>query len=536
MKKGIRIALVAVIAAGVALGAYLRFRPTQVDAASSTSTATVSRRSLSSTVSAAGNIQSHQTADLTFGQSGTVKTIKVKVGDKVKAGDVLAQLDTSDLELQLKSAEISLKNAQASLAKTQNPNTEADIANARAQLASAQAVYDKLKAGPTQSELATAQAQVTSAKAAYDAAVKSASTSDSSLEAAAATLEKAGITLQQAQSAYDKISWRGDAGASNEAKTLQTATIDYDTAKAAYEALAATSKTDTASKLASAAASLKSAEANLTSVKNQVSAAELAAAEATLTQAKNNLDTLLAGSDANTLAIAQGSVDSAQIAVDQAKLKLEQAQVIAPFDGTVTAVDVKVGQAASGTAAGIADLDNLQVVVNMSEVDVNKIRTGQNVEITLDAVSDVSLKGTVTQIAPSGTQSSGVVNYPVTVTLDKASDAVKTGMTANLTIFVDERQDVLTVPSRAIKTINKQKMVIALKNGQQVPAPVKTGLTADNLTEIVSGLQEGDTVVLTSASSRTTAENGPGFGAMGAMGGMPMGGGPGAGGPPPGGN
>ncbi|MGE5602474.1 MAG: efflux RND transporter periplasmic adaptor subunit [Nitrososphaerales archaeon] len=530
MKKTVRLILIGLVAVSLAAGAYLYFRPAQVNAVDTTNTATVSRNTLTASVSAAGNIESHQTADLAFGQSGTVKTLNVKVGDTVKAGEMLAELDTTDLELQLKSAEVNLKNAQASLAKTQKPNTEADIANAKAQLTSAQAAYDKLKAGPTTSELATAQAQVTSAKAAYDAAVQSAATSDSSLESAAAALEKASISLQQAQSAYDKISWRGDVGASSEAQALQTATIDYNTAKSAYEALAVTSRTDAASKVASAAAALKSAQANLASVKNSVSAAELAAAEATLTQAQINLDTLLAGSDANTLAIAQGNVDSAQIAVDQARLKQAQAQVVAPFDGTVTAINVKVGQTASGTAFTIADLNSLEVVVSMSEVDVNQVKTGQSAEVTLDAVPDLTLKGTVTAVSPSGTQSSGVVSYPVTVTLDKASDSVKTGMTANLTILTDQADNVLIVPSKAIKTINRQKMVIVLRNGQQVQMPVQTGLTANSMTEITSGLQEGD-VVLVSGTSTTTTSSTVQAGGMGALGAMT-----GAGGPPPGGN
>ena len=177
MKKSVRIIAVALVAAAVAVVAYTQFRPADVAAATTSTTATVTRRTLTSSVSSAGNIQSHQTADLAFGQSGTVKTINVSVGDKVKAGDVLGELDTTDLQLALKSAEVGLKNAQANLAEAQNPNTEADIANAKAQLASAQAAYDKVKAGPTASELATAQAQLASAKAAYDAAVKSAATS-----------------------------------------------------------------------------------------------------------------------------------------------------------------------------------------------------------------------------------------------------------------------------------------------------------------------------------------------------------------------
>lgn len=536
MKKSIRIVAIGVVLAAVVTGGYLHFRPAQVDASTTATTATVSRNSLSSTVSAAGNVQSHQATDLPFGQSGTVKVINVAVGDPVNAGDVLGEIDTTDLELSLKSAEVSLKNAEANLAEAQNPNTDADIANAQAQLASAQAAYDSLKEGATAAELATAQAQVASAKAAYEAAVKSSSTSDSALQSAAATLEKATLTLQQAQAAYDRISWRGNVGMTSEAQALQTATIDYNTAKTAYEALLATSKTDAASQVASALAALKSAEANLASVKNQVSAADLAAAGAALTQAKNNLDSLLAGSDANTLATAQNNVESAQIAVDQAKLKLEQAKVVAPFDGTVTAVDVKVGQTASGTAFTIADLDNLEVVANMSEVDVNLIKAGQNVEVTLDAVSDLTLQGTVTQISPAGTQSSGVVSYPVTVTLANPTKVVKTGMTANLTIVVDKRENVLTVPNRAIKTVNREKVVTVMKDGQQVQVPVETGLAGDSLTEIVSGLEEGDVVVVGSAGTTTGTSSSSSAAAMGDVGAMNAIAGPGAGVPPPGAN
>ncbi len=201
--------------------------------------------------------------------------------------------------LQLRSAQVNLKNAQDQLAQTKNPNTEQDIANARAQLESAQAAYDKVAAGASAAKLASAQAQVASAQAAYDAAVKSAASSDSSLVAASSTYEKARIAVQQAQGEYDKVSWRGDVAASGQAQTLQSATIDYNSAKAAYDALVATSKSDASSKVASAAAALHSAQASLDEIKNQVTTADLKAAQATLTQAKNNLETLLAGPDAN---------------------------------------------------------------------------------------------------------------------------------------------------------------------------------------------------------------------------------------------
>ncbi len=512
-RKFVRIIIIVGVIAAVSVGAYLRFRPQQASAATNVSTATVQRGTLAATVSTAGNVQAHQQADLSFGQSGTVKAINVEVGDRVKAADVLAELDTADLELQLRNAQVSLKIAEAQFAQTKDPNTEQDIANARAKVESAQAAYDKVIAGASQADLASAKAQVASAQAAYDAAVKSAGTSDSSLTSAAATFEKARIALEQAQAEYDKVSWRGDVGASAQAQTLQSATIDYDSAKAAYDALAATSATDAKSKVASAASALRQAQASLDALKNQVTAADLASAQATLTQAQNDLTTLLAGPDANTLDIAQNQVEQAQIALDQAELSLQQARIAAPFDGVVTQVNIKIGQTASSSAIQIADLDHLEIVVNMAEVDVNRVKAGQKAEITLDALPDAALQGTVTQIAPAGVVSSGVVNYPVTVALDlRPAAGVKTGMTASPNIIVEQRDNVLMVPNRAVRTVSKQKVVTVLFEGQQIQTPVQVGLSNDSMTEITSGVMEGDTVVLTITTTSTSSGGGGGFG------------------------
>jgi multidrug efflux pump subunit AcrA (membrane-fusion protein) len=163
----------------------------------------------------------------------------------------------------------------------------------------------------------------------------------------------------------------------------------------------------------------------------------------------------------------------------------------------------------------IADLDNLEIVVNMSEVDINEIEAGQRAEITLDAVADASLAGEVSLIAPAGVQSSGVVNYPVTVALTDPSDSVKTGMTANLNIVVDERTNVLLVPNRAVKTVNKQKTVTVLFEGQQISVPVQVGLSDSTMTEITEGLKEGDVVVVSTTTTKATTSGGMGVGGMG---------------------
>jgi HlyD family secretion protein len=517
MKKVLIPIAILVVVGVLGVGAYLRFGAgrAQNAAASNLSTAAVQRGTLTATISAAGNVTAKQQADLSFGQAGTVNAINVQVGDRVKAGQVLAALDSADLELQLRNAQVNLKNAQDKLAQTKNPSTVQDIASARAKIDATQAAYDKTVAGASQSDLAAARASVASAQAAYNAAVKSAGTSKSQLGASAATLEKAQIALQQAQSAYDKISWRSDAATTSQAATLQSATIDFQQAKANYEALAATTNSDASSRVAQASSSLQQAKANLIKLQTQVTQSDIVSAQATLTQAKNDLDKLLAGPDANSLDIAQNGVEQAQIALDQAKLKLQQAQIVAPFDGVVTLVNIKLGQNAGSNQAAIqlADLDHLEIVVNMSEVDVNRVKDGQSAQITMDALPDALLQGTVTQIAPAGVLSQGVVNYPVTIALTPPIDGVKTGMTASPSIIVDQRDNVLTVPNRAIRTQGRQKFATVLFEGQQMQVPVQTGLASDTATEITSGLKEGDEVVLNATTTtQTRSGGGSGFG------------------------
>ncbi|MCX7669267.1 MAG: HlyD family efflux transporter periplasmic adaptor subunit, partial [Anaerolineae bacterium] len=179
-----------------------------------------------------------------------------------------------------------------------------------------------------------------------------------------------------------------------------------------------------------------------------------------------------------------------------------------PFDGTVTAVNIVVGGAGptSGTAGAIqiADLDNLEIIVNMAEVDVSKIKVGQAAQITLDALPNVTLNGEVTQVSPAGVQTQGVVNYPVTVAVKDPTPEVKTGMTANGTIITDQRENVLMIPNRAVRTVGRQKMATVLFEGNEIQVPIVVGMSGDAYTEVVSGLKEGDVVVVGTTSTAQT--------------------------------
>jgi HlyD family secretion protein len=521
-RRLVTIVVVLALVAGAIVG-YLRFAPTRTAAQTATAnlnTATAQVGTLTATVNTAGNIAPAQQVALNFGQSGTVSKVDVQVGQSVKAGDVLAELDATALNLAVQNAQVSLKNAQDNLAKAKNPNTTQDIANARSAVDAAQANYNKLVAGASSSDIAAAQQAVASAQAAYDAAVKSAGTTGSQLEAAAAAAQKAQVALQQAQAAYDKVATNPNIGMLSQSVTLQQATIDYQSAMAQYQQLQTTSASSANSQVQSAKSQLEQAKANLTKLQNQVTQNDVVAAQATVTQAKNNLDKLLAGSDANTLDLAQNAVDQAQIALKQAQYNLQQAQIVAPFDGVVTAVNITAS--GSGSAGGnsgavqLADLKHLQIVVSMAEVDVAKAKVGQAVQITLDALPNQTFQGKVSQIAPSGTLTQGVVNYPVTITLDNPSAAVMSGMTASANIVTQQKANVLMVPNRAVRTQGRQKVVTVLFEGQQIQTPVQTGMNNDTMTEITGGLQEGDVVLLNgTTTAQTRVGGGGGFGVPG---------------------
>ncbi len=251
------------------------------------------------------------------------------------------------------------------------------------------------------------------------------------------------------------------------------------------------------------------------------------AAQATLDTAKNNLAKELAGPVTATVDLAEVAVEQDKVTVQQDALNLQEAEVVAPFNATVTAINISVGQsdgtaavnvtpgqasAVSGSGAiQVADLNNLQIVVNMAETDIVNVKVGQPVEITLDAVPDVTLNGKVSQIVPAGTVSSGVVSYAVTISLINPPSTVKTGMTADLNVIVQQHANVLLVPNRAVHTTGTTKTVTVLYEGQQIQVPVKTGLSNDTMTEITSGLKQGDVVVLTATTAASTSSNrGPG--------------------------
>jgi RND family efflux transporter MFP subunit len=277
--------------------------------------------------------------------------------------------------------------------------------------------------------------------------------------------------------------------------------------------------------------SVRQAEAALAQLRQGPTDEQVAAAQATLVQAQSSLADLQAGPDTLDIQQAELTVRQAEAKLEQSRLNLAKATLTAPFAGVVTAVNVIVGQTvgASSNPIQLADVNNLQIETQVSELDRVKLKVGQTVNIKLEALTGVTLQGEIVRINPTGTSASGVVNYGVVVKVTRSDPNAAAGMTATLSIVTESKQGVLLVPNRAIQTVNGQKTVTVVRDGTTVLIPVTTGVTDGSKTEISSpDLKEGDEVVSVTASTTTTTsstQTGPGMNPMGILGGGP---------PPPG--
>ena len=419
--------------------------------------ATLSRGSLVATVTATGNIQPEGETRLGFQQTGLVSTVNVKVGDTVKKGDVLARLDTADLELGLAQAQTALAQAQSSLltananySRTVEGPRKADIDAAEAALSSAYANYDKVKKGPQAADYAAAEAAMLNAEA----------------------------SLRSAQSAYDAVFRRNPAGigASSASVQLEQATNNYNSAKAQYDKL---SQGADAAQLSAAYQQIQSAKASLEKVKLPARQFDLDQAEAQRKQA-------------------QAQIDSAQVQVRQAQRRIEQASILAPVNGVVSVVNLRVGEfGATQPVINVVDNSVLRIDVTVDEVDVARVRVGQDVNITLDSLPGLEFKGKVDRIAPTSTIVNGVVSYSVRVVLTNPDPALKIGMTANAAVVLDKRDNALLAPNWAIRRDRASgKSFLTVREGDKTrEVEVQTGLRNDTFSEVVSGATEGMTVI-----------------------------------------
>jgi HlyD family secretion protein len=264
----------------------------------------------------------------------------------------------------------------------------------------------------------------------------------------------------------------------------------------------------------------------------QVDAAQanLDLANATLAQDKVYLAALTGGTvpaDATGTALLQ--LKQAQLVVQTAQENLDELKLTAPFDGTITQSNATVGSVVTSStqAFRIDNMSSLVVAVQVTEVDINSIKTGQPATLTFNAIPNKTYTGKVTQSSLAGTVGNNSTTFTVDVQITNADALIKPGMAANVTIVTNQVANALLVPSTSIFTDSTtgQQYVYLIQNGTPTTVAVTIGAVSDTTTQVTGNtLQAGDTIILSFASTSTTSGGGFGFG-LGGLGGLGGGGG-----------
>jgi len=225
---------------------------------------------------------------------------------------------------------------------------------------------------------------------------------------------------------------------------------------------------------------------------------------------------------------AKQSLDMAKNDYSKAKTNLGYATITSPIDGIVLSRAVEVGQTVAAsfstpTLFTIAkDLTDMQVIANVDEADIGNVRDGQRVSFTVDAYPDDTFEGTVKQVRQNATTTNNVVTYEVVVTSPNPTLKLKPGLTANITIYTSERNNVLSVPSKALRFTPDQTLIgkdakvencngehkLWTKEGNTFKAhPVQIGITDGIHTEITAGVSEGQQFILDAVSAALQGNN-----------------------------
>ncbi len=491
MRKFIFPLIIVALVAGGGFFAFSGALPTM----SATPAATLPAQTEAQAVVADAKVLPAADVTLAFERSGTVAEIMVGEGDAVQAGQPLARLDARALELRVRQAQVGLDQAQAHYDQVAAGASPEAVAAAGAAVAQAQASATQVAAGVTGQDTAAALAQladanaalaqlldgpkstdVTQAQAALDQAQSNLAAQRAGLSAAKTSaqlqLDQAANALRNAQDAYSRIYWDdrdkerypgdlpqelidAEAAAQRavdsaqaamgqsqvalenagkaESAGIATAEARVRDAQARLDQLVAPADAD---KVAAARARVAAAEASLAKLRGPARITQLDVAQAAVSQAQAAREQVAAPARAVDLTVAKVAIESAKVTLEQAQLDLEQATLSAPFAGTVAQVSMDVGALAgpSGPTIVLADLARWRVETeDLTELDVVQLREGDSVTVTFDALPDLKMPGTISQIKPLGSNRQGDIVYTVVVALQQEDARLRWNMTAVVT-------------------------------------------------------------------------------------------------------
>ena len=487
--------LVPVLCVAVAGGVFLlrpqQAKPASVDA--NYTEAAPERRDVTNTLSGTGTLNPANTYTVKSLVDGKVLTGTIEEGNIVEESNVLYTIDSSDASTNFEKAEIAMQQAQRSYDKV------VDRQYVRAEVAG---VVSSLKV--TKGDEVTSGQEVAvirdSSRMLLTLEFPAADAANFSVgQSAAVTLDG---TFEQLNGTVTSVSGTDALSAGN--LLTRTVTITVQNAGGLTTAQAATASINGVSSIGSATFAYQ-AERTLT-----------AQAAGTVTSinvqegsevAKDDIILGLSGDDlTESIQSASESLRSAEISMQNLQDTMNNYTITAPISGTIIEKDAKVGDAVKtgDTLCIVYDLSYLEMSINVDELQISSISVGQQVQITADAVPDKTYVGTVTRVSMKGASNGGTTTYPVSIRIDD-TDGLRPGMNANAEIVVAEAKNALVVPNAAVV---RGSYVLVTKDSPSaanadtameapegfVYVPVKTGVSDDDYTQIVSGIQEGDTI------------------------------------------
>jgi multidrug efflux pump subunit AcrA (membrane-fusion protein) len=377
-----------------------------------------------------------QYATLSLPAGGIVSDVLVAEGEVVEAGRVLLRVESAQQAATVAQAEAALSGAQARLDELKAGPRQHEVEAAQAAVEMAQAQLAKVTEDAEPEEVAAAEAAIVSARTSLRKALEG--LDEEEITIAAADLRRAEVALQQAQWAYDEVAYGADVGALPQAAQLEQATLDYESALAAYQL---TVRGPTQAEIEAARAQLAQAEANLALMLRGASDADVALAEADIRRAQAQLDLVKAGARPETIAAAEAEVAAAEAALAQAQATVVDTVLRAPFAGSVAELDTKVGEqlVQGAPVVQLADFSAWRIETDdLTELGVVDIDTGSPVTITVDAIPELELSGQVTSIKAIGENKRGDITYTVLVEPDQYDQRLRWNMTSVVSIEPNE--------------------------------------------------------------------------------------------------
>jgi RND family efflux transporter MFP subunit len=504
-------------------GGYLAYRDKGAAASVRNVTQAAQVQTLTSTVSATGSVAASDQVDIKPSSTATVTAVDVKLGQQVSTGQTLLTLDETTASQQLNQAKASLQSAQANYQTVLAGATTND--QQQAQLSVTQAQQNLTNAQTNVATVTTQQKQ--------DVATAYQNLLNSDLQLLPSdTLSTGTVTLSgeyngATQGSYTVTIYESGNGLTYSVSGLGNATGNvirglpqalgnglYITFSTSGNFSTTTSYTvNVPNQMGSSYENNQTAYNNaLTAQTNALQQAQqqLTSSQDSLQSAQLQYEAKIAPPTDAQVAQAQAQVSQAQASYENAVTTYDNNIIKSPIDGTVAAVNVSVGDQANAGSSGSTVTDLMTIItpqqvanVTLNEVNAAKVQVGQKATLTFDAVSGLSLTGTVAEIDTVGTVTSGVVTYGAQITLDANSDQIKPGMSTTVNIITKVDQNVMAVPTTAIKTDSSGNSYVQVlgSNGQPQNVTVQTGDSNGTSTVITSGLSSGQEVVTQTIST-----------------------------------